>query len=284
MVSVIVPTFNREKTILRAINSILKQTYKDIEIIIIDDCSNDNTQNVVKLLNNDKIKYIKHDKNRGACAARNTGIKLAKGEYIAFLDSDDEWLPKKIEKQVNFLKTNNADVVFCSHICCMGNKELIIPDKKIDTSILYKKLLYGNFITTGSILGKSKCFNHIKFDLKLPRFQDWDLMISIAQKYSVQHINEVLTINYVQKDSISKDDKKAIEALKIIHSKFLNYMDSTIEANFYLQMAMYAMKANVQASIYFKESLKYKKNLKIVIKYIICLLGFQKLLLKNSKV
>jgi glycosyltransferase involved in cell wall biosynthesis len=284
MVSVIVPTYNREKTILRAINSILKQTYKDIEIIIIDDYSNDNTQEVVKSLNNDKIKYIKQDKNRGACAARNIGIKLAKGEYIAFLDSDDEWLPEKIEKQIKFLKTNNADIVFCSYVCYVDNKKLIIPNKKIDTNVLYEKLLYGNFITTGSILGKAKCFNDVNFDLNLPRFQDWDLVINMTQKYNIQHLPEILTINYVQKDSISKDDRKAIEALKIIYSKLLhlNCIDNSVKANFYIQMGMYAIKSNIPAINYYKESLKNKITIKTFIKYIICLLGCQKFLLRNK--
>ncbi len=283
MVSVIVPTFNREKTILRAINSILKQTYKDIEIIIVDDCSNDNTENIIKSLDNDRVIYIKHKKNMGACAARNTGIKVAKGDYIAFLDSDDEWLSEKVEKQINFLLQNNADIVFCSFISFHNNKKVLIPDRKINTNFLFKKLLNGNFITTGAVLGKTECFNKIKFDLRLPRLQDWDLMINMSQKFNIQHLPEGLIINCIQEDSITKDDKKGLEAIKIIYSKLADsdYMNKDLRANFYNQMGVFAVGANVSACKYFKESLKNKPSLKIFIKYIICLLKCQKLLLKK---
>lgn len=92
MISVIIPTYNRGHLIERAINSVLRQTYKKIEIIVVDDCSTDGTEEVMRqYTNNNKIKYVKLDKNSGACKARNTGIKVASGNVIAFLDSDDEW-------------------------------------------------------------------------------------------------------------------------------------------------------------------------------------------------
>lgn len=280
MVSVIVPTFNRGRTILRAINSILNQTYKDIEVIVVDDCSTDDTKIKIESLNNNMITYIKHDRNKGACAARNTGIKVARGEYIAFLDSDDEWMPAKVEKQLKFLEVNNADIVFCSHISYFNGKKAIVPEKKINSDLLYKKLLQGNFITTGSILGKTECFNQINFDLKLPRFQDWDLMINMTRKFNVQHLPEILTVNYVQEDSITRDERKGLEALKIIYSKLLdlNCIDNSLKANFYNQMGSCAVKADELAVDYFKESFKNKVTFKVFIKYIICLLGFQKLL------
>ena len=110
MVSVIIPTYNREKTILRAINSVLDQTYKEIELIIVDDGSIDNTRKIVESLNCQKIKYI-YQKNGGAAKARNTGIIAASGEYISFQDSDDYWYPEKLEKQLAELEDKNADIV-----------------------------------------------------------------------------------------------------------------------------------------------------------------------------
>ena len=107
-VSIIVPSFNREKLIGRAIKSLMNQTFKNFEILIIDDASNDKTENTVKTIIKKfpkyDIKYIKHKKNKGEAGSRNTGIKKAKGELIAFLDSDDEWLNNKLTAQVNFLK------------------------------------------------------------------------------------------------------------------------------------------------------------------------------------
>lgn len=285
MVSVIVPTFNREKTILRAINSICEQTYKNIEIIIVDDCSTDNTKNVIESLHNNNIVYLRHDKNKGACAARNTGIEAASGDYISFLDSDDEWLPTKIEKQIKFLEQNKADIVFCSHTFYYdfnGNKSEV-PNRKIDSHILYKELLKKSFITTGSILAKSECFKKVKFDINLPRLQDWDLMINMGRYFKIHHLNESLTINYIQNDSMTKDHKKGLEAIKIIYSKLLKTIDMSndIKANFYYLMGNYAIRANESGKSYFEKSLKNKMKLKTFVKYCVCIIGLQNLLKKE---
>ncbi len=98
-VSVVIPTYNRAHLVGRAIQSVLNQTYHDFEIIIVDDGSIDNTEDVVKSLNDPSIRYTRHDQNRGGSAARNTGIKMARGEYVAFQDSDDEYLPEKVESR-----------------------------------------------------------------------------------------------------------------------------------------------------------------------------------------
>ena len=99
-ISIIIPTFNRAHLLERTINSVLKQTYTDFEIIIIDDASQDNTKDIVQRFKNKNIKYLRQNENKGAPAARNRGIQEAKGRYIAFLDSDDEWVPEKLEKQL----------------------------------------------------------------------------------------------------------------------------------------------------------------------------------------
>ena len=99
MVSVIIPTYNRGSLIGRAIVSVLNQTYKDIEVLVIDDASTDYTETVVDSIKDERLHYYKLEKNGGACRARNVGISKAQGEYIAFLDSDDEWMSNKIELQ-----------------------------------------------------------------------------------------------------------------------------------------------------------------------------------------
>lgn len=108
MVSIIMPSYNTAKYIGKSINSVIKQTYKNWELIIVDDCSNDNTDSIVnKFLIDERIKYFKNKKNSGAAISRNKALKEAKGRWIAFLDSDDLWVDNKLEKQINFMKKNN---------------------------------------------------------------------------------------------------------------------------------------------------------------------------------
>ena len=106
-VSVIVPTHNRADLLPRAVDSVLAQTYGDYEMVIVDDCSSDNTQDVIAGFSDPRIRSFRHDRNRGQSAAINTGIAHARGEYIGFLDDDDEWLPTKLEGQVALLEASS---------------------------------------------------------------------------------------------------------------------------------------------------------------------------------
>ena len=142
LVSVIIPTFKRSNFILRAIESVLNQTYENIEIIIVDDNEGDNefsklTKKILKrFIDNGEIVYVKHRTNKGISAARNTGIKKAKGDYIAFLDDDDEFLPKKIELQLDIFNKskNNVGLVYGAYLEINENlnKELVIMPKLKD--------------------------------------------------------------------------------------------------------------------------------------------------------
>lgn len=107
LVSIISPSYNCEKFIDKTIESVLAQTYKNWELIIVDDCSSDNTDAVVARYNDKRIKYLKNDENSGAAVSRNRALREAKGRWIAFLDSDDLWLPEKLEKQIHFMESNN---------------------------------------------------------------------------------------------------------------------------------------------------------------------------------
>ena len=125
LVSVIIPTYNRAKTIERAVDSVLAQTWKELEVIVVDDGSTDQTNEVLKAYG-DKIRVI-HRQNGGASAARNTGIKAATGEIISFLDSDDEWLPSKTERQVNLLQRTESSGVGC----CVCNARMLFSSGTI---------------------------------------------------------------------------------------------------------------------------------------------------------
>ena len=110
LVSVIIPTYNREKTIIRSINSVLNQTYKNIEILVIDDGSIDNTKKLIDKLNNSSVHYF-YQHNQGQNTARNNGIAHSSGDFLFFLDSDDEWLPQMVEKHLTAYK--NQPDVYC---------------------------------------------------------------------------------------------------------------------------------------------------------------------------
>ena len=221
LISVVIPTYNREKTIERSARSVLNQTYKNIELIIVDDCSSDNTKAVVdKLAKGDKrVKYIRFEKNKGACAARNAGIDAANGEYIAFHDSDDEWLPKKLDKQIDTLTKTGAKIIFCKYYMIRdGRQEGIAP--KIFKEGFIDNLQTVCGIGTQTLIAPSDVFKEFHFDERLPRFQDLELMIRMAKKYQLYCMEEPLVNYYVGNlDSISHHTDRALKAIRIIIAK-----------------------------------------------------------------
>ena len=116
LVSIIIPTYNRGYTIKRAVDSVISQTYKNLEVIIVDDGSTDNTKDVIGKINDSRIRYLPHLKRRGCSAARNTGIKASRGEFIAFLDSDDEYYPDKIEKSIEAARNASSRIGMVSSL------------------------------------------------------------------------------------------------------------------------------------------------------------------------
>ena len=241
IISIIIPTYNREKFIINSIKSVLNQTFNNFEIIIIDDCSTDHTQDVIKKIKEKRIKYIKLNKQKGASYARNIGIFLAKGKFISFQDSDDIYHFDKLEKQMKNLYKSKSDFDFCK-ICVHVNKTfaIIYPSiarvKEINKGNLYNALVSkGNFISTQSILVKKAFIKKYLFDTTLPRLQDFDLVLRIIPNLKVSFTNETLVDIYRQNDSISlykENLKKSIFLLLnknysfnlFQKSKFMNYL------------------------------------------------------------
>jgi len=228
-VSVIIPTYNRANLLHRAIKSVLNQTWQDLEIIVVDDGSTDNTEEDVKRFGDQRIRYIRHKKNKGSAVARNYGIKIARGEYIAFQDSDDEWLPEKIEKQMEIFKTapSKIGVVYTGLWRIENNKKIYIPSSEISKKEgdIHNALFIKNFVTLPSAVVKKECFKTVGlFDENLPRLQDWDLWIRISKHYQFKFIDEPLVISYYTPDSISAD----LRALAIAHEIILKKHFSNI--------------------------------------------------------
>jgi glycosyltransferase involved in cell wall biosynthesis len=199
-ISVIIPTYNASKYVTKAIDSVLVQDYINLEIIIIDDGSTDNTQ---KVLDNykDKIRYVYQD-NGGAAKARNTGIKLANGDYIAFLDADDLWLPDKLGKQMNFFNHYPQYSMVFTDMSHSVDDEIVYKSylkerryKYVSNGSIYENLLRECFIFTPTVMIKRKCFEKVGiFKEYLKISEDLDLWLRIADKYLIGFLDEPLVI------------------------------------------------------------------------------------------
>jgi glycosyltransferase involved in cell wall biosynthesis len=234
-VSVVIPTYNRAHLLVRSIQSVLNQSYQDFEIIVVDDGSTDNTEEVIKSFNDERVKYIRHEGNKGNAAARNTGIKVAKGEYVAFQDSDDEWLPKKLEKQVNLLRSlpETFAVVYSGFYKIVDGEKFYIPSSEIypREGNIHSSLLKGNFIGTPSILVRKSALLCVGFfDEKLPRLVDWDLVIRLSKKYQFKLIDEPLFVAYYTNNSLSTYNEILIYSLEVIIKKFNEDFDKHPDA------------------------------------------------------
>ncbi|WP_425880017.1 glycosyltransferase family 2 protein [Acinetobacter sp. TWP2-2-3] len=163
LVSIIMPAYNAEKLISDSINSVLSQTYKNFELIVIDDCSQDQTSQVVEnfILKDKRVKLIKNIKNKGVAETRNTGLDQAKGDYVAFLDSDDKWDNNKLEKQLAVLKErNDVDVVYGSYY--RFNNDGIKNIVKVPNLLDKKELLKGNPIGNLTAIYNFKKYSQIR--------------------------------------------------------------------------------------------------------------------------
>lgn len=224
LVSVIIPAYNREKTIEKAIQSVLDQTYKDIEVIVVDDGSTDATVLAVNGIGDKRVKCISLDKNSGACRARNKGLEKAQGRYIAFQDSDDIWKPEKLEKQIAILKSEPVDLVFCAFERIRDTEKTILPLLN-EGRVSRKELLEKSLVSTQTLIGKRECFDKIVFDEKMPRLQDYDITIRLSEKFDFYFIKEPLVEMYVGNDSISRSTIKMLNAEQRIFEKYKSEME-----------------------------------------------------------
>lgn len=202
LVSVIIPTYCRRELVARAIKSVLAQTYANLECIVVDDASTDDTADAVRSLASadERVKCVEHDSNRHVSAARNTGIQTAAGSLIAFLDDDDIWLPRKLEKQVYVLSQTSKDVglVYCWFDTyrgndCIGTRRPILTGHVFDDVLLNQPL--GNAST---LLCRREVVERIGgFDEELVRGNDGDFIRRIARQYKVELVPEVLVHYFV---------------------------------------------------------------------------------------
>ena len=222
MISVVLPSYNRAHILPRAIESILGQTYKDIELIIVDDGSSDNTAEVVGRFSDSRIVYVRQE-NAGACAARNNGIAHARGDYIAFQDSDDIWHQDKLEKQLATLQNTGADVVFCRMNRMVGGEKVGLVSDYFHEGFLPKD--EGPMsIGTQTLVGKSEVFKQERFDSEMPRFQEFEMLVRAQKSFSIYCMEEPLVNYLLQKDSISANVSSIMAAWRLILKKHPDFL------------------------------------------------------------
>jgi len=223
-VSVIIPTCNRETMLLRAVRSVLEQTYRNYELIIVDDGSTDGTQQSIAQLQNPNIKYRRFESCSGTSAKpRNAGIGLARGKYIAFLDDDDEWLPTLLEKFVDKLKTVDArvGVLYCGliHVDPQGN--VLKTEHPMLRGKLWPLMLSHTIGSLSSCLIKRECFDEVgTFDIESPEAHG-DMWIRLAKHYDYDYVPEALALYHIHENQMT-NSRSRIHKLKARLKKFAN--------------------------------------------------------------
>ncbi len=229
LVSVILPTYNRPDMLKEALGSILSQTYKNIEIIVINDAG-ENVSEIIKLVNGEgKIVYLQHKENRGLAAVRNTGLKAARGKYIAYLDDDDVYYPKHIETLIGFLETDNYKVAYTD---AYQASQIRIKDKYVTTEkkVTYSfdfdsnRLLVSNYIHIATIVHRKDLIDQVgDFDEGLDVHEDWEFFIRLSRYCNLFHIKVVTAEFRTREDGTNMttgDLMPFLRTLRKIHSRY----------------------------------------------------------------
>lgn len=221
-VSVVLPAFNREGTIRMAIESVLRQTWDDFELIVVDDHSADGTVEAIRAIEDPRLILLRTPQNMGPSGARNTGLRAARGKWVAFQDSDDEWLPEKLRRQMERLQEPDEPWVAC--YCGMAvvgsihgrsgrNRLRYIPNPEITAveGALLPTVLKTSLISTQMLIARRSVLERIGgFDENLPALEDWDLVLRLACEGSFAFVDEPLVLQRFSQNSITHDIARRI--------------------------------------------------------------------------
>lgn len=268
LVSVVIPTYNRANIIDKAIDSVLDQTYENLEVVVVDDGSTDNTEEVVTAYDDPRVRYIPLEENQGANVARNTGIKEAKGEFIAFQDSDNIWDEEKIEKQVKAYMNSPEDHKVVFTIVC-GNLrkggKIYVPEKWATprNGDIHNTIRKGSCVSTQGIFTKKSCLEKVGyFDEEFPRLQDWELAFRLSKHYKFKLVDEVMVEAYHDESSITEDNKALAEAIEMFLEKhrddFEGHEDILSEHYFWLASVLFSLDRDEEAQKYLKKAWSLK--------------------------
>lgn len=214
MISIITPSWNSEKYILETIKSVQAQTYKDWEILIIDDCSTDNTVKIVEYIieYDSRVKLIKQKKNLGPGAARTRGVQIASGRYIAYLDADDVWLPEKLERQIEFMRNNNCFFSCTSYEVINDSGKSLKKYIHMPSKMNYMDYLTNNVLqTVGIMIDTSKVNKKLLFMPNIRIGEDAATWLQVLKAgYTCYGIDEILAKYRRTKDSLSSNKIKSV--------------------------------------------------------------------------
>lgn len=237
MVSVIIPTYNRDGSLQRAIRSVLCQTFSDLEVLVIDDASTVNVEGIVGGFSDKRIGYVRHSHNKGVAAAKNTGIRMATGQYIAFLDDDDVYVERKIERQLEIFEESPPSVglVYCSAAYVTEDNRFL---RKKDTGNRSSDVSYHIDNIGPTPLIRKVCFDEIGlFDESFRCFEDWDMWLRISRRFDFKATSEPLYVDIRHSSSQISDNllviMKFLEKLFRKHANTLEHLPRNTKRRMY---------------------------------------------------
>ena len=225
LVSIITPSFNAEKFIAQTIESVQKQTHTNWEMIIVDDCSVDNTFSIIKeiALKDKRIQYLRLEKNSGTGIARNIALSKSKGKYIAFVDSDDLWKPTKLEKQIDYLTTNQLPFTFSFYDCIDEEGNSINKRVEAPRNLSYLQLFFCNYVGNLTGIYDVDYFGKIAISSTRKR-QDWMMWLTILKKVkTAQPIPESLAYYRIRENSISASKTDLLKHNFAVYRRFHSF-------------------------------------------------------------
>lgn len=258
LISVVIPTYNRARSIGRAVNSVLSQSYRNIELIVVDDASTDATLDLLAAIDDPRLRVINQPRNAGASAARQAGILAARGDLIAFQDSDDFWLPEKLETQMRIFADLPEDYVAIFHSMIIYGRNFEAGGKRfgprrascepgpranVRDGDMSETFLWGNFMGPPTVLLKKAAYHAAGgFDLRLRNHNDWDFHIRLSRAGKIKFVDQPLMIVYNSVDGISKISRASAYSTVIIFGKIKRlHPDSKALASAALQVNRHLM-------------------------------------------
>jgi len=284
-VSVIIPTKDRVEYIETAIESVLNQTFQDFEILVIDGSSTNATKDIVRSLTDARIMYFSQRGKKSLAGARNQGIGEAHGQFIAFLDDDDLWMPKKLEKQVAFLGQNESyGLVYTTHSYVMQSDGKVIGlyNRPTVEGCIYPRILEGNLVgNCNGVLARKKCFETEFFDEDLLALEDWDMWIRLGRKFFFKPIDEPLEAYRLHLKRMSRGYYQVLRATRIMFSKFSGDIRSSTNRSeivrcWHLLLGLAFLQSGYEAYAMEEYAIAIRMNPRSIggyIRFLFCLIG-----------